>query len=153
MNTRANEKGHKRDKKAAKRTQRRPATFDMQTASQISDLDYLDLAMEDINGRPLWDYYTGCAEDIEQEKVYNGPSLGGTSAKCHCCSLKDKHIIEVESRMKRKKRFQFKATVAKKLHLIHHRYSHVVNPLSIYTELKLEAVSYTHLTLPTILLV
>ena len=138
VNTRSNESGHKRDKRCAKRTQRRPATFDMQTATQISDLDYLDLAMEDVNGRPLWDYYTGYAEDIEQEKVHNGPSLGGTSAECYYCSLKDKYIIEVKSRMKRKKHFQFKATVAKKLHLIHHRYSHVVNPLSIYTELKLE---------------
>lgn len=138
VNTRSNESGHKRDKKAAKRTQRRPETFDMQTATQISELDYLDLAMEDITGRPLWDYYTGYAEDIEQQKIYKGPSLGGTSALCYYCIHKDKYTIEVKSKMRRKKRFQFKATVAKELHLIHHRYSHVINPLPIYTELKVE---------------
>ena len=103
-----------------------------------SHLDYLDLAMEDINGRPLWDYYTGYAEDIEQQKVYKGPSLGGTSALCYYCTHKDKYTIEVKSRMKRKKHFQFKATVAKQLHLIHHRHSHVINPLPIHTELKVE---------------
>ena len=57
--TGSNETGHKPTKKAALLTQKKPETFDLQTATRLLEAHLLDLAMEEMSGRPLWEYLSG----------------------------------------------------------------------------------------------
>jgi hypothetical protein len=67
VNTMANEMHHKRDKKSAKSTQKRPKTFDFQCAQWVDERRVLEMAMEELKGFPRWDYYAGfaCSDQIK----------------------------------------------------------------------------------------
>ena len=54
--TGSNESGHKETKKAAKLTQKCESTFDKQMAQRLDELRLLELAMQEIEGRRVWDY-------------------------------------------------------------------------------------------------
>lgn len=58
IDTGANESGHKVVKHAARSTQKNDDSFDIQTATRITQYHILDLAMEELSGRKLWRYYT-----------------------------------------------------------------------------------------------
>lgn len=58
VDTGSNESGHKATKHAARSTQKNEKTFDIQTATRLSQHHVLDMAMEEIRGRKLWRYYT-----------------------------------------------------------------------------------------------
>jgi hypothetical protein len=58
VDTGSNESGHKPTKVAAKTTQKNEKTFDLQTATRLDEWLVLDMAMEELNGRKLWRYYT-----------------------------------------------------------------------------------------------
>ena len=53
----SNESGHKVTKVAAKLTQKNISTFETQTDTRLEEFLILDLAMEEINGRALWEYF------------------------------------------------------------------------------------------------
>ena len=59
VNSRANEMHHKKDKKSAKLTQKRPKTFDLQCAERIEDRRVIEMGMEELKGKPRWDYFQG----------------------------------------------------------------------------------------------
>lgn len=59
FDTGADESGHKVTKVAAKLTQKRMETFDLQTCKRTDDFFIIELAEEEIQGRPLWDYFEG----------------------------------------------------------------------------------------------
>ena len=60
MDTGANESHHKLAKQAAKVTQRKRSTFDIQVAKRLYEYLLLDLAWEEIMfGRVKWRYYHG----------------------------------------------------------------------------------------------
>jgi hypothetical protein len=65
VDTSSNEMNHKPDKKCAKRTQRRPRSFEYQCANRIHEMALIDLAMHDLEGRPVYDYLSGYAESDE----------------------------------------------------------------------------------------
>lgn len=73
VDTGANESGHKATKHAARSTQKNDVTFDIQTATRITEHHVLDLAMEELSGRKLWRYNTKsetCLPDpVEAEEV------------------------------------------------------------------------------------
>jgi uncharacterized protein Smg (DUF494 family) len=58
VDTGSNESGHKSTKHAAHSTQKNEKTFDIQTATRLSQHHVLDMAMEEVRGRKLWRYYT-----------------------------------------------------------------------------------------------
>ena len=59
VNSRSNEMHHKKDKKSAKLTQKRPKTFDLQCAERIEDRRVIEMGMEELKGKPRWDYFQG----------------------------------------------------------------------------------------------
>ena len=79
VDTGSNESGHKPTKTAAKLTQRNKATFDIQTAKRLDETHLLDLAMEEMKGRPVWDYYHGYEYTVPilGPKVDAPPTIGG----------------------------------------------------------------------------
>ena len=79
VDTGSNESGHKPTKTAAKLTQRNKATFDIQTAARLDETHLLDLAMEEMKGRPVWDYYRGFEHTIPifGPKLEQPPTVGG----------------------------------------------------------------------------
>ena len=56
--TGANESGHKETKVAAKLTQKSLSTFEMQTATRLIEFWLLMLAMAELEGKRLWEYYS-----------------------------------------------------------------------------------------------
>ena len=62
------ESGHKPTKKAAKVTQKQEDTFEKQTSARLLETHVLELAVQELTGRPLWKYrlgYCGTANDNE----------------------------------------------------------------------------------------
>ena len=59
VDTGCNESHHKETKVSAKTTQRDVREFEKQTALREDEYVLVDLAMQEINGRPLWDYFIG----------------------------------------------------------------------------------------------
>jgi hypothetical protein len=74
LDTGSNESHHKRTKVAAKLTQKDIKTFKKQTSNRCNDFHVLDLAMEEIDGRPLWEYYNG----FEHQTIVKKPSIQAT---------------------------------------------------------------------------
>ena len=67
VDTGSNESHHKTTKVAAKLTQKDIKSFEKQTSNRMDDFHVLDLAMEEINGRPLWKYFFGyCHDDFPE---------------------------------------------------------------------------------------
>jgi len=59
VDTGSNESHHKMTKVAAKLTQKDIKSFEKQTSNRMDDFHVLDLGMEEINDRPLWNYFQG----------------------------------------------------------------------------------------------
>ncbi|MGL5917738.1 MAG: hypothetical protein ACRCYM_00635, partial [Cetobacterium sp.] len=59
VDTGSNESHHKTTKVAAKLTQKDIKSFEKQTSNRCDDFHVLDLAMQEIEGRPLWHYFNG----------------------------------------------------------------------------------------------
>ena len=57
--TGSNESHHKVTKAAAKLTQRKEETFDQSINTRVAELYLLELAREEMLGRPLWNYFIG----------------------------------------------------------------------------------------------
>jgi len=62
------ESDHKVTKTAAKTTQRNQETFDLQTANHLLEYRVVDMAMEVLNGRPLWNCFDGFSHRVVPEK-------------------------------------------------------------------------------------
>ena len=80
VDTGSNESGHKETKVAARLTQKNVSTFDYQTCTRLDEMFVVDMAMEEINGRKLWEYYKKEADEpreslcVQQERVSTGGS-------------------------------------------------------------------------------
>lgn len=77
--TGSNERGHKPTKTAAKLTQRSQQTFDKQTCRRLREALLLDLAMEEIRGKPLWKYGCHTEDMLQPPPNHEEPYLGGPS--------------------------------------------------------------------------
>ena len=81
-NTGANEKGHKDTKTQAMLTQKKEETFNSQTAARSLEMHLIALAMEEINGRPLWKYLEGYTHPVECAPTVASPHTGGGTFQC-----------------------------------------------------------------------
>ena len=105
-NTQSNEGHHKPDKTCAKRTQRRPATFDWQCATRIHELDVINFAHEEVNAgiRPF-DYYQRF-EDIEEAEPKEQAVRQLTGAQWTFGKSNDEYSYRVHSRMQHPDKFK-----------------------------------------------
>ena len=56
FDTGSNESGHKATKVAARLTQKKAETFDLQTSIRLEEVHLLEMAEQELEGRNLWDY-------------------------------------------------------------------------------------------------
>ena len=134
VDTKSNEMMHKPDKGSARRTQKRPKTFDYQSAKQIEDRRVIEIAMQELRGRPRWDYYVGFQRPnqhslgriVEREakrgnKVHQqsltSPNLTGVSVK-YGYTGESFGLLRVDSAMKQKKKFLYPELIVEILHEI-----------------------------------
>jgi hypothetical protein len=74
--TGANESHHKPTKVAAGLTQKKPSSFEFQTAIRMSEFAVIELAMEELCGRKQWRYYEGFEEPSEEHTTHAPPTTG-----------------------------------------------------------------------------
>ena len=79
VDTGALESHHKETIRAAKLTQRVRSTFETQTAQRLMEVHLLELAQEEMKGRPLWDYHNGYYHPPEVAKAERQPTTGGAA--------------------------------------------------------------------------
>lgn len=80
--TKTKESHHKETKTAAKLTQKNKVKFDEQVARREFEVDLLELADEELDGRALYNYYHGY-EHPALKQPNKGQSTGGKSYTCH----------------------------------------------------------------------
>ena len=97
VDTGSNEAGHKPTKTAAKLTQKKEETFDLQTSQRLEEIHLLDLAMEELSGRALWKYFEGHShpEDIVEEECDEEPRLGGAMMQFYFNETTGKNAFKV----------------------------------------------------------
>jgi hypothetical protein len=96
VDTGSNESHHKTTKVAARLTQKDIQTFEKQTSNRMDDFHVLDLAMEELAGRPLWEYFRGFGHDvIDQEAKRPKTKTGGMTVNV----FKDEVTRSIEFRV------------------------------------------------------
>jgi len=138
VNTFSDETNHKRDKKTAQRMQKRPGTVDIQTATKIIHRTAIDLAVEELNGRPRWHYFDGydhTPHPCDQTIMRNGAILTGAHTTFFRHPQTNEWVYRVESKMKDKDKFQYdKMTLAVIIETCE-RLSDHKEEFEVYTEL------------------
>ena len=103
VDTGSNESHHKTTKIAAKLTQKDVKTFEKQTSDRLDDFHVLDLAMEEMNGRPLWLYSEGDNHDETAEVADENTTGGMIINVSHDDDDAQQLIFRIVTRMKDKK--------------------------------------------------
>lgn len=105
VDTGSNESHHKTTKVAAKLTQKDMKTFEKQTSDRCDDFEVLDLAIQEIEGRPLWDYFQGFEhkENVEKEKI---DSLGGMMYQVGWDDDKNSVYFDIKTQMQHKEKVE-----------------------------------------------
>ena len=155
-NTKSNESHHRPDKKSAKRTQFRPKTFDLQVCRKADDRRVIELAVEELNGRPRWMYYQGY-EDCDGrysspnrlgKRLKKGgknsfgeiPTLRGVQSQFRFDPATDSVSYKNLTGMKNKGKYRFTAKTERFLTRLYDQVKDWLNesPLCVYSELKME---------------
>jgi len=68
VDTGSNESHHKKTKVAAQLTQKNEATLDLQTCTRLDEFSLIDLALLELQGKRLWEYYTRVQEILPEEE-------------------------------------------------------------------------------------
>ena len=133
VNTATNESHHKQDKKTAKRTQFRPDTIDVQTAIKTVYRLSMDLAFEELQGRPRWEYYDGFQHSNRKPPQKQTIQLTGVRAKF--TKNGDSWVAEINSRMNEKSKYRYPAEIEMAIHQVCKYFSdYYPKELSIHSE-------------------
>ena len=139
VNTRCNEEHHKQSKTAAKRTQKRAGTFDFQCATQLHNMNVIDVATQEIAcGRPVWDYYVTREDEGSTEKTENigknTHKLSGVHTSFFFDATNSEYQYTIKSRMGRKDLFKYDDELIEYLAYITQKIGCGVEELDLYTE-------------------
>ena len=115
VDTKSDEMHHKDDKKSAKRTQKRPKTFDIQAVGKIEDRRGIEFGMEELAGRPRWHYYKGFKHTETQDEAPRGvdvPTLSGVEASFFFEAAQEDQmdqqlVYRLDTEMKSKHRYRY----------------------------------------------
>jgi hypothetical protein len=100
VDTGSNESHHKTTKIAAKLTQKDVRTFEQQTSNRLDDFHVLELALAELDGRPLWDYFDGYLGKIPAKPQKEFSNTGGMEFKVSKDKNTNKVGFHVLTRMK-----------------------------------------------------
>ena len=78
----SNEQHHDTTKTSAKLTQKKKDTFDQSTAQRLQEMDLLEMAKQEYEGRPLWSYHEGYHHEVQKEAPEKPPVTGGAAYRC-----------------------------------------------------------------------
>ena len=81
VDTGSNESGHKVEKTAAKLTQKKKECFDVQTAKRLEEVHLIEMALQEIDGKKIWNYVEDCRPGVPLMETANPTVVGGL--KCH----------------------------------------------------------------------
>ncbi len=102
FDTGSNERGHKVTKTAARLTQRNEETFDYQTANRLHEIHLLEMALAEIEGRPLWEYYENTYKYAKNTPNPEKPHLAGSKIHLDYDYNTNKNLVYVLERGKNK---------------------------------------------------
>ena len=122
VDTGSNESHHKTTKIAAKLTQKDVKTFEKQTSDRLDDFHVLELALAEMENRPIWDYSDGYPNKTFAKSRREFSATGGMTFKVTEDKETKKIGFTVITRMKNKDKLQqddgllyFVLTILKKL--------------------------------------
>jgi hypothetical protein len=134
VDTGSNESHHKLTKIAAKLTQKDIKTFEKQTSNRMDDFHVLDLAMEEIDGRPLWQYFGG----YYHEEIPEVEKIQRTGGMIFYVVVENEETMEVGARvvtrMKDPELLQFDTQMLQFAMRIQQDISHIVEKMPICAE-------------------
>lgn len=97
--TGSNESGHKPSKKASLLTQKRQDTFDPQLAKREEEMDLLELAEQEMLGRPIWEYSLGYSQPMKKEEIEPEPETGGAKFEIVDGEQTDTYVVTLHSKI------------------------------------------------------
>ena len=101
VDTGSNESGHKATKRAARLTQKNETTFDLQTAIRLEEVHLLDMAMQEIAGRPVHNYgYHDPPPPPKKPPPRDNVPIGGAEFTIKFDDETQKNVIVLTSRSK-----------------------------------------------------
>lgn len=108
VDTGSNESHHKTTKVAAKLTQKDIKTFEKQTSDRCDDFEVLELALQEIEGRPLWEYFSGYDHEniVQKEEV---DTIGGMMYHVYVVVEDQSVEYDIKTRMKDKNKVRIDA--------------------------------------------
>jgi len=154
VNTKSDEMNHKPDKGSAQRTQKRPKSFDIQSARQVNDRRKTEMGMEELSGRPRWDYFVAF-ERFEQEhsprirkwrlqRLQEGPENAGaepikpklTGVRADFAYVGDRFAMtSLQTAMQKKHKFEYPPSIVQVLEELANDVADYASALPVYSEL------------------
>ena len=102
--TGSSEEHHKKPKAAGKLTQRKKETFNQQSATRSDEEQLLQLAHQEMNGRPLWKHTQGFHHDGQGAPVHGQRDAGGASYKVCFSGRTQQFYMKRDKKTKKKKK-------------------------------------------------
>ena len=133
VDTGSNESHHKTTKVAAKLTQKDIRSFEKQTSNRMDDFHVLDLALEEINGRPLWDYFQG-HEHQPVPKIEHTKTMGGMKMQVYKDEDDEHPSFKVVTRMNDRENVQMDTMYLHFCWLLQKKVAHLNPKLLFCTE-------------------
>ena len=99
LNTNTNESGHKPTKQAAKLTQKNEETFIDQTDDQLFKFLVIDMAMAELRGRIMWEYYDKFVE-VPQNPKKEAITTGGACIKVFYSDKLERNAFKFTKKIK-----------------------------------------------------
>ena len=104
MCTGANEEHHKPAKAAGKLTQRKKETFNQQSALRLKEGHVLEMANQEMEGRPLWNYAQGCHHNAQAPLRLGQRDVGGARFDVCYNSTKRQYYLKRDQKGKKKRK-------------------------------------------------
>ena len=101
VDTGSNESGHKPTKTAARLTQKNEETFDLQTAMRLEEVHLLDLAMLELEGKPVFNYGKHNPQpQLKQPPPPENVPIGGPALTVSFDNDTQEHVVTVSLKSK-----------------------------------------------------
>jgi hypothetical protein len=100
MDTGSDESGHKETKTASMLTQKRQATFDAQTNQRLLETRLLQMAVSEMEGRPLYEYLIGYSQKSHRATAETtGNTTSGARITCKIGDTLDEDSLEISTKL------------------------------------------------------
>jgi hypothetical protein len=139
FDTGSNESHHKTTKVAAKLTQKDVRTFEKQVSDRLDDFHVLDLALQELEGRPLWQYSLGHyhEEILQEENIDSSQDVINNTGGMRFHVFEDNNgapSFKVTTRMQKKEKLVLDVQFHEFLLMIQRDVEHIIPKMEICAE-------------------